>query len=49
MPTLFRFLLVLGVLGALAYAAVYGLAHFIEPLPREMTVTVPQDRMLKPR
>jgi hypothetical protein len=48
MPSLFRFLLVVGILAAAVYAAMFGLAHFVQPKPREITVTVPQDRLLKP-
>jgi hypothetical protein len=47
MPSLFRFLLVTAVLGTVGYAAVYALANFVSPSPREMTATVPQDRFLK--
>lgn len=49
MPSLIRLLLVLGLLGGLAYGAVYALATFVEPKPREITVTIPQDRLNKPR
>ncbi len=49
MPTLFRFLLVLCVIGGLGYGAIFALAQFYEPKPREITVTVPPDRMLKQR
>jgi hypothetical protein len=48
MPSLLRLLVVLGVLGGLAYAAMFALAHFVQPKPREITVTIPQDRLLKP-
>jgi hypothetical protein len=49
MPSLFRFLLVVGVLAGVVYAAMFGLAHFVQPKPREISVTVPQDRLLKPQ
>ena len=49
MPSLIRLLLVLGLLGGLAYGAVFALATFVEPKPREITVTIPQDRLNKPR
>jgi hypothetical protein len=48
MPSLLRLLVVLGVLGGLAYGAMFALAHFVQPKPREITVTIPQDRLLKP-
>jgi hypothetical protein len=48
MPSLFRFLIVVGVLCAIAYGAVFALANFVQSKPREMIVTVPQDKFLKP-
>ena len=47
MPSLFRFLTAIGIVGGLAYGAAYALATFVEPKPREITITVPQDRFLK--
>lgn len=44
-PTLFRFLFVVLVLAGLGYAAIYALATFVEPQPREMTVTIPSNRL----
>ena len=38
MPTLFRFLVVVAVLAGLGFAAMFALATFVEPEPREMTV-----------
>ena len=49
MPSLLRLLVVLGLLGGLAYAAMFALANFVQPKPREITVTIPQDRLAKPR
>lgn len=48
MPSLFRFLIVVGLLGGLGYGAVFMLANFVQSKPREMIVTVPQDKFLKP-
>jgi hypothetical protein len=48
MPTLFRFLLVVGLLGALAYAGAFSLTRFVQLQPREMTVTIPPDKLYKP-
>ena len=45
MPTLFRFILVLAVLGGLAFAGMWALATFVEPQPREMSVTIPSSRL----
>lgn len=48
MPTLFRFLMVIGVIGAVIYGAAFALTRFVTPQPREMTVTIPPDRLFKP-
>ena len=47
MPSLFRFLVVVGVLGGLVYGAVFSLANFVSYKPREIIVTVPSDKFLK--
>lgn len=47
MPSLFRFLLVIGIIGGLGYGVMYALATFVNPKPREITVTVPPDRFYK--
>jgi hypothetical protein len=47
MPSLFRFLAVIAVIAGLGYAAVFALATFVDPKPRSITVTVPQDRFVK--
>jgi hypothetical protein len=49
MPSLFRFLLVVGILGGLAYGAMFALAHYVEVTPRDITVSVPPDRFFKNR
>jgi hypothetical protein len=49
MPSLFRFLIVVGVLFGLLYGIIFALATFIEPMPREITVTIPRDILTKPR
>jgi hypothetical protein len=41
LPSLFRFLLVLGVLAALVYGGMIALVTFVQVQPREMTQTVP--------
>lgn len=45
MPTLFRFLFVVALLGGLAYAGMWALATFIEPQPREISVTIPASKL----
>ena len=47
MPTLFRFLVTLGVIAALVYGAMFALATFVEPRKGEMTVRVPLDKLNK--
>lgn len=49
MPTLFRFLAVVGIIGGLVYAGMFALATLVKPQPRDITVTVPQDRFVKQR
>jgi len=49
MPSLFRFLAVVGLLIGLAYGAIFALASFVEPTQREITITVPRDVLNKPR
>ena len=49
MPSLFRFLLVIGILGGLGYAGLVSLARMVDPHPREMVVTIPPDKLFKPR
>lgn len=45
MPTLFRFLAVVAILAGLAFAAMFALATFVEPTPREMSVTIPNTKL----
>ncbi len=47
MPSLFRFLTVVAVIGGLIYGGIFALANFVNPKPREITVSVPPDRFLK--
>jgi hypothetical protein len=49
MPSLIRFLVLLGMLGGLAYGAMYALANWYDPKPREITVSVPPDKFAKQR
>ncbi len=45
MPTLFRFFLTIAVLAGLVFAAMFALATLVEPQPRDMTVTIPANRL----
>jgi hypothetical protein len=47
MPSLFRLLTVVAVIAGVVYGAIFALANFVTPKPREMTVTVPADKFLK--
>ena len=47
MPSLFRFLTVLAIIGGIVYGVIFALANFVNPKPREMTVTIPADKFLK--
>jgi len=47
MPSLFRFLTVVAVIFGVIYGVIFALANFVNPTPREMTVTVPPDKFLK--
>jgi hypothetical protein len=47
MPSLLRFLTVIGIIFGLGYAAIYALANYVHPKQREITVTVPPDKFVK--
>jgi hypothetical protein len=47
MPSLFRFLVFVGLIGGLGYVAVFSLANFVKYHPREIVVTVPFDKFVK--
>ena len=41
MPSQFRFLVVLGIAGALVFGGLYVLAVYFEPVPKETSTPVP--------
>jgi hypothetical protein len=47
MPSLFRFLTVVAIIVGVVYGAIFALANFVNPKPREMTVTIPPDKFQK--
>lgn len=47
MPTLMRLIMVLASLAVVGYGAVWVLANYLEPQPRTITITVPQERFGK--
>ena len=44
-PTLFRFVAFLAVLGGLVFGGMIALVTFVQPVPREMVETVPPSRL----
>jgi hypothetical protein len=47
MPSLLRLLTVLAILCALVYAGLYSLANFVQPKPREISVTISPTKFFK--
>lgn len=47
MPSLFRFLFVLAVLGGAAWAGMYALVTFVEPKQRDMQHTLPASKLTR--
>ncbi|MCF6320907.1 MAG: histidine kinase [Rhizobiaceae bacterium] len=45
MPSLIRFLVICGILAGLVYGAMFALATFVEPNPRDMTVKIPAKKI----
>ncbi len=44
-PTLFRFLAVIAILAGLGFGAMFALATFVQPETRDMSVTIPFNRL----
>jgi len=47
MPSLLRLLAVIAILVGALYGGLYALAHFVQPKPREISVTIPPDKFFK--
>lgn len=45
MPSLMRFLSVLATIAAVGFGTLYALATFVSPKTREITVTIPSQRL----
>ena len=45
MPTLFRFVAILAILGGLVFGGMIALVMIVKPEPREMIETVPPSRL----
>jgi hypothetical protein len=44
-PSLFRFLFIVGLIAGLVYAGMIALVTFVEPQPRDMSQTIPPARL----
>jgi len=44
-PSLFRFLIIVGALAGAVYGAMWAVVAYVEPQPREMTQTLPANRL----
>jgi hypothetical protein len=49
MPSLFRFLATVGIVAGLVYGGMLALAYWVDPKPREITVSVPPEKFSKQR
>jgi len=49
MPSLVRLLTAVAILCAALYGGLFVLAHFVQPKPREISVSIPPDRFFKER
>jgi hypothetical protein len=47
LPSLIRFLVIVAILAGLIYGGMIALVTFIEPQPREMTQTLPANKLNK--
>ena len=45
MPSLIRFLVVIGLIAGAIYGSMVALVMFVEPNPREMSVRIPNERL----
>lgn len=45
MPTLFRFLFILGVIAGIIYGSMLALVFLVEPRERDVTVRIPSERL----
>ena len=49
MQSLLRLLAVVALLCAAVYGGLYALSHYVQPKPREITVSIPPDKFFKNR
>ena len=48
MPSLLRFIMVIGIIFAIGYGVLWSLATFVHPKQREITVVVPPEKFVRP-
>lgn len=48
MPSLIRFLVTIGILVGIVYAGMWALVFYAHPVPREMQVRIPADKINPP-
>jgi hypothetical protein len=47
MPSLFRLLTIIAIIGGIIYGGLFALAHFVQPKTREISVSIPPDKFFK--
>jgi hypothetical protein len=47
MPSLLRLLAVIAIICAIIYGGLYALSHFVQPTPREISVSIPPNKFFK--
>jgi len=47
LPSLIRFVVIVGAIVAIVYGAMVAIVSFVTPQPREMTYTIPAQRLNK--
>jgi len=47
LPSLIRFLIVVGAIAGIGYGIMVALVTYVKPQPREMTYTIPAQRLNK--
>jgi len=49
MPSLLRLLAIIALVCAAVYGGLYSLAHYVQPKPREISISIPPDKFFKNR
>lgn len=45
MPSLFRLLIVIGIIAGIGYGIMFALVNYVEPKDREITIRVPSEQL----